>query len=107
VNPVGSTFEITREESSISEGDDVYYIGATQGWRTGVVTDDDTYYTVKVPDGSSDGIRIIRVGRAILDDGGQIPAHGDSGAPVVSPDTGDDVDLVGSVFARDGNQFLF
>lgn len=72
-----------------------------------MVTDDDTHFTVKVPDGSSDGIRIIRVGSAMLDNGGQIPAHGDSGAPVVAPDTGDDVDLVGALFARDGNQFLF
>ncbi len=106
VNPVGSTFEITGEESSISIGDEVYYIGARTGWRTATVTDDNTYFEIKRPwpPSERDGVRIIHVARAVIDDGGQVPTPGDSGAPVVAPNTGDDVDLVGTVFANLGNQ---
>ena len=101
VSPAGTTFEITREASGVSVDDEVYYIGATTGWRTGEVRDDCTYFRVKYR------VRIICVGRAVINDGGLYPTGGDSGGPVIAPDSGDEVDLVGTVFARSGSQFYF
>ena len=48
VSPAGTTFEITREASGVSVDDEVYYIGATTGWRTGEVRDDCTYFRVRI-----------------------------------------------------------
>ena len=101
VSPAGTTFDITGEASSIATGDEVYYIGATRGWRTAEVDDDCSYYTVKYR------VRIICVGRAVLDDGGASLASGDSGGPVMAPDGGNDVDLVGTIFARSGSTVFY
>ena len=108
VDPAGTTFEITRETSSIDVGDTIYYIGATRGWRTAIVQDDCDYFLVRsyIP-GIREGIRIICVGRGLSNDGGPNPASGDSGGPVIAPGTGDNVGLVGTVFGRKYSQFYF
>ena len=108
VDPAGTTFEITREASGIRTGDTVYYIGATRGWRTAVVQDDCDYFQVSsyIP-GIREGVRIICVGLALPNDGQPDPASGDSGGPVISPATGDDVNLVGTVFGRTYSHFYF
>lgn len=106
VFPDGTTFEIIREASGV--GDEIYYVGATEGWRTGDVIDDCTYFQVRPPVGS-DGIRIICVGHAVVNDGGGWPSGGDSGATVIASDDEEDVevDLVGVLFGRNSAQFYF
>ena len=105
VSPPGTTFEIIREASGIGTGDEVYYVGATQGWRTGDVLDDCTYFDVP----GMVRVRIICVGFAVVNDGGGWPSGGDSGAAVIASDDDEDVevDLVGMLFGRNAGTFYF
>ena len=107
VDPAGTTFEFTSESSGVSDDKIVHYVGATRGWRSGEVYDDCGYYHHRPAVGGQDGVRIVCVGQAIINDGGLPPSGGDSGAPVFLRGDDDEVDLAGVLFARTGNLFHF
>ena len=94
VDPIGTTFEITSE-SSTSIGDVIYYIGRTRGWQTAEVIDT-CGYAIMDP---HNNVRIICIATARVTGSSDDPAGGDSGAPVIRPDTGSKVKLLGTLFA--------
>ena len=102
VDPVGTTFDITAEAVSPNVGDDIYYIGIGNGWQTAEVLE--TCYTADI----GNNVNIICVGRAKVTGASPNPSHGDSGAPVIKPTTGNNVKLLGTLFAGNNTgEFVF
>ena len=93
VHPAGTTFSITRERTSHSIGDEIYYIGRTNGWLTAEIIDTCDYAIM------ASNVRIICISTARVTGDSDDPAQGDSGAPVIRPGSGNNVDLLGTLFA--------
>ncbi len=93
VDPAGATFEITADYSGISIGDEIYYIGRTGGWQTAEVIDTCSYASFLHQ------VRIICIATARVTGDSDDPAGGDSGAPVIKPGTGNNVKILGTLFA--------
>lgn len=103
VNPAGTTFSITSDSGTFRVGDDVYFVGRTSGWQEARVTETCTYATTKQ---RPSGRRFVCVGEARVTSDGDAE-KGDSGAPVFINTSGNNVRLVGSVFAGSGGTFKF
>ena len=98
VSPAGTPFEITSDAGSFSDGDEIYHIGRTSGWETAEVLETCAFFEI------SPSPRITRVGQASITAYSDDPAHGDSGAPEVVPQTGNDVNFIGTLFAGDADE---
>ena len=98
VSPAGTPFEITSDAGSFSDGDEIYYIGRTCGWETAEVFGTCAFFEI------SPSPRIIRVGQASITAYSDDPAHGDNGASEVVRQTGNDVNLIGTLFAGDADE---
>ena len=95
IDPAGTTFEITGENTLSSVGDEIYYIGRSEVWQTAEVTDTCNYAIMNVVF----QVRIICITTAEVTGDSDDPAEGDSGAPVVEPDEDNEVELLGTLFA--------
>ena len=92
VDPAGATFDITSDTGGFSARDEIYYIGRVGGWYTAEVLDTCAKAYV------GDNVGILCVGKARVTGSSPDPSNGDSGAPVVKLDTGNDVELLGTMF---------
>ena len=99
VDPVGTTFDITGESAFINTGDDIYYIGRTEGWQTAEIIEE----CISPTRSAANQEKLICLGKARMTGSSSDPSQGDSGAPVVKVDTGNDVDLLGILVGSDPN----
>lgn len=107
VDPAGSTFSITSDSGSFSRGTDIYYIGRVEGLQSARITDTCVDTITKLRRGLEWGVMIRCAGGATMTNGSEGPSRGDSGAPVVIHTSGNNVKLIGTMFAGSTSRFMF
>ena len=107
VDPAGTTFRVTSDSGAFFLNNDIYYISRVNGWQTARVTDTCVDTITKLNEGLEWGHMILCAGGARVTGSSPNPTNTESGSPVVIPTTGNNVKLIGTLFAGSSNRFKF